>query len=825
MPPSSLYTAMLLDSPKTLFVAGLLLMILFFWYFATDLEKQKRNVGTLLILGMCALCGFACYPPDKALKGGIDLVGGSSFTLVVDPKKDDEGKAMPLTKDQIGQAIRTIEKRVNAHGLVDMTIAQRGDNQILLQMPGMSPEESEATQKRLSEVAKLELKGVYMGADPQQSPDGRTFAKRVFDGDETMPGYSAYEVKSKREGQEKTEYLLLTNHVALTGKDVLRAIPEQEGSTNSVGITLNNDGARKMNELTRNMEAGERIAVLLDNEVLTAPGLRNHGPLPGSFQIDGQESLQEARDLADAMMNPLENPLRFNSASTITPTLGTAFVKQGVFAGLVGLSITALFVLIYYRAAGLVALVGLMVNSIIIFGAMALFHFTFTLSGIAGMILSIGMAVDANVLIYERLREEMAAGKSLKNAISIAYDKAFSAILDSNMTSLISAVILLWKGTGTVQGFAITLVIGVVSSMFSAVLVTRVLFRWVTDLNILKRLSFLNLIRSTNIDFIGMRKVAGIASVIMFLIAFGAIGLRRDKALGVDFTGGSEITLQLGDKKIASPDIENALKQVPTTKIPSVQEESSAAAGNSIVIRCALADTDAITSQLKNSFTLLQETKPVLNDKGEDTGKTAILYPLSVNTVSPTMGMDSLVESSLALALGLTGIFAYVAIRFKFSFSLGALVALVHDVVLSIGVVILLGKQLSMIHVGAILSVAGFSMNDTIVIFDRIRETLRNGSGHTPRELMNEAINATLSRTVLTAASTVVMALILVIFGGRALEDFSLMILAGLLIGTYSSVFVAAPVVLWWSNRNGGNLSDELDNKPLEVEVIHPVKG
>ncbi|MDB6080705.1 MAG: protein-export rane protein SecD [Akkermansiaceae bacterium] len=818
---SCLITATLVQSPKTLFVAGFLLMILFFWYFATDLERQKRNIGTLLIVGMCVLCGFAVYPPDKALKGGIDLVGGSSFTLVVDPKKDDAGNPQPLTKEQIGQAIKTIEKRVNAHGNVDMTIAQRGTNQILLQMPGMSPEDSAKTKATLSQVAKLELKEVYSGPETP-STDGRTLAKRVFDGDEAMPGYTAYKESHKREGQEFTDYILLSNRVALTGKDVLSARPEQQGSENLVSITLNSIGGEKMTNLTKNkIPRRDRIAVLLDNEILTAPVL-NTVPLGNQFQITGQESLQEARDLSDAMMNPLENPLRFNSSNTITPTLGTAVVKQGVWAGIIGLTITSLFVLIYYRAAGLVALVGLAVNGLMIFGAMALFGFTFTLSGIAGIILSIGMAVDANVLIYERLREEMAAGKTLKNAISIAYDKAFSAILDSNMTSLITAVILLWKGTGTVQGFAITLVIGIVGSMFSAVLVTRVLFRWVIDLNILKKLSFLNLIKATNIDFIGKRKTAAIISLIMFAAAGAGMFIRKDKALGVDFTGGSIITLQLGDQKLEPADIENALKAIHTEKIPSIQEEKSAAAGNSISIRCANADVEQIKEQLKKSFELLRQTKPSLDKDGKENG-TAFVYPLSESSVSATMGTEYLLDSCVALVLGLAGIIAYVAFRFEFSFSLGALVALAHDVILSIGVVVLLGKELSTIHVGAILTVAGFSVNDTIVIFDRIRESLRNGAGGNTKDLMNEAVNATLSRTILTAASTVVTVTILSIYGGPALEDFSLMILAGLLIGTYSSVFVATPVVLWWSNRKGG-LENEV-RKPVEVEVIHPAKG
>lgn len=806
--------ASVLKDPMTLFLSGLSLLFLFFWYFATDIERRKRNVGTVLLFGLCGLCGLAIYPPKEALKGGIDLVGGSSFTLLVKPKLDEStGQPVPLRPEDLKQAKATIEKRVNAFGAIDMLAVEQGTDKILIQMPGMDPEQSATIKALLQKVARLELRKVNLEGEVP-GPDGRSLAERIESGDEPrMPGYRVYERKRKtEEGTELVSRILLDNRVALTGKDIEQAYPESMAGSHDVGIRLTNAGSDKMYTLTKDMTPQrDRIAVVLDGEVLTDPVV-NQVPLGKSFQISGQRSQQDAIDLCNALMNPLENPLEIIEQRTISPTLGAAVVKQGMWAGLVGLSITAVFVLVYYRTAGLVALFGLAVNALLIFGGMAMFGFTFTLPGIAGMILSIGMAVDANVLIYERLREEMAAGKTLKTAINASYEKAFTAIFDSNITSLITAIILYWLGSSTIKGFAITLTIGLLASMFSAILVTRVLFRWCNDLNLLKKLSFLDLIKATKFDFLSKSKLSYIISGVLIASSIVAVSMRGQDSLGIDFTGGTLVEFQLGQEHhLSQQEVEKSLAAVQTSKLPTVQSEKSIT-GELMTIRCATEDAEKISSHLRGAFDILGAKETV-------DGQERFVIQQSTQNVSPTLGKDFLMNSAFALGLGLLGILIYVSVRFEFSFALGGFVAILHDVVLSAGIVILIGGELSLIHVGALLTIAGYSINDTIVIFDRIRESLQTEGGEV-KTLINDAINATLSRTILTSLTTIVTVLILSIFGGSALKDFSTMILIGLVIGTYSSVFIASPVVLWWSNRKGGNLRKEVMSKPLEEAEV-----
>jgi SecD/SecF fusion protein len=481
-------------------------------------------------------------------------------------------------------------------------------------------------------------------------------------------------------------------------------------------------------------------------------------------------------------MNPLENPLVVEMEDTVSPTLGAAVVKQGIWAGIVGLTITALFVLFYYRFAGIIALFGLAINGVILFGVMAMFGFTFSLPGIAGMILTIGMAVDANVLIYERLREETQGGKSFKNAISAAYDKAFTAIFDSNFTSLITAILLFIFGSSAIKGFAITLSIGIVASMFSAILVTRVLFRWGTDLNALKNVSFLNLIKGTKFDFLGKSRACAMLSLVLIVLSLVAFGLRKERAFGVDFTGGTLIKFQLGtDVKIPAADVDNALSTLQLTKAAYPQEQGNPATGTLLTVRCDTKDADTIIAKLRESIPALGEKKTAANT--ESPADHDYIIDSSKVEVSALIGGTFLKDSLIALVLGLIGILLYITFRFEFSFALGGFVAILHDVIISVGLVVLLGGELSLIHVGAILTIAGYSINDTIVVFDRIRENLLIRSGSI-RSIMNEAINATLSRTLLTSATTIITVAILSFFGGSSLRDFSVMILIGLVVGT-----------------------------------------
>ncbi|MES2440297.1 MAG: protein translocase subunit SecD [Verrucomicrobiota bacterium] len=806
------------DDPLTLFICGLALLILFFWYFATEVDRRKRNVGTVLLLGVVALCIAAASPPKERLKGGIDILGGSSFSLHIQPRVGEDGAEMPITPDQVDQAIGVIEKRLNSMGTAEPIIARQGSNGILLQMPGVTPQESDRIRETLGKVAKLELREVSPRND-EVGADRKSLATRVSEGLEIVPGYKAFIQKHKTEdGKEISTPILLSRRAALGGSDIALAVPSQQ-QTDAVEITLNSGGTDKMIALTKNMQEGrDRIAIVLidegqgDGEVISAPVV-NKVPLGKQFIVEGLRDPGEPQRLSNSLMNPLENALVVDEMRKVSPTLGAAVVQQGLVAGGLALLMTFLFVLLYYRMSGFIAIIGLIVNTIMLFGIMAMFGFTFSLPGIAGMVLTIGMAVDANVLIYERLREEIKHGKSLKNAIEASYDRAFSAIFDSHVTSLLTAGILFWFGTSAIKGFAITLLIGVTASLFSAILVTRVIFRWGTDLGMLKKLTFLDLIKSKHYDFMGKRRIAIAIAAATLVISIGAFAVRGERSLGIDFTGGTLIKFQLGkDHPIDFDKFRTAVEDLnpSLSKEAYPQQESNITTGTMMTVRCATKDAAAVTAKLRESVPGLGEKKPDSADYVIDG---------SQDEVSALIGDSALIQSLIAIFLGLLGIMVYMTIRFEFSFALGGFVAIFHDIIICVGVVVLMGGQLSMIHVGAVLTIAGYSISDTIIVFDRVREMLLI-SNESEEKIMNEAVNATLSRTLLTSGATLISVAILGFLGGSALRDFGIIIFIGIIVGTFSSIFIASPVALWWSNRKGGNIRDSVLASEAKAEAM-----
>ena len=342
----------LFADPLTIFIIGITLMIMFFWYFATEIERKKRNIGTVLTLGICALCLAAATPPSEKLKGGIDILGGSSFLLSIQPRTNAEGEEMPITKEQVEQAISVIEKRLNSMGTTEPLIARQGENGILVQMPGVEPEESARIRETLEKVAKLELRQVSPRSE-EPGDNGQSLAQRVMDGTVLEPGYRAFMLKGKDDdGNEYQRPILLNRRPALGGSDIALATPSPQ-QADAVAITLNSDGTDKMIALTKDMQPGQdRIAIVLDGEVISAPVV-NQVPLGKNFVVEGLREPGEVQSLANALMNPLENPLVVEEERTVSPTLGAAVVQQGIWAGIIGLTITCLFVLAYYRLAGI----------------------------------------------------------------------------------------------------------------------------------------------------------------------------------------------------------------------------------------------------------------------------------------------------------------------------------------------------------------------------------------------------------------------------------------------------------------------------------------
>jgi len=798
------------DNPLIVVSAGIAIVALIFWYVATEIDRRKRNVGTIAIGIVVALCLVAVLPVDKKLKGGIDLVGGSSFIVEIQPGQDEEGNPLPVNEGAIEQAKATLSKRLSNSGLSDNLMQPLGENRLIIEMPGVGPERRDEIRETIETTARLLLKKVH--------PNSSQIIAQIEAGTKTLePGYQVFPIRrtdpetGKIIGMDK---ILLSRKTIVGGDKVDLARPGD--GLGVINVMLSKEGGRRLTNTTETMTIGsDRMAVVLDGEVLIAPTV--NATLGRNFIVEGLDGREEVRTVSNALNNPLKYPLNILSERNVTARYGEEVVRQGVTAAIAGLALTLLFVLIYYRFAGFVALIGLTVNMLILFGAMAMFGATFTLPGIAGIILTIGVAVDANVLIYERLREEIAGGKSLINAIRAAYEKAFSAIFDANITTLLTAIILLWRASDQMKGFAITLTIGILSSMFAALLVTRVFFFWGSDTKALKRLSFMNLIPAKTIKFMEMRKPAFMLSSIILIGSLVVMGTKRESSLGIDFLGESIVNIQLKEgQELSEATVKKAISDLTLEKNPTIQlEQPAGAEGDLISIKCATNDLEKIGSKLRSDIGILGE---ISTEKNHD-----IVF--DNETISASLGGEFLKNSFYALGLGLLAVLFYISLRFEFSFAVGAFAALFHDILICIGVVIMCGTELSLIHVGAFLTIAGYSINDTIVVFDRMRESLRSKRGDVA-QVMNLAINATLSRTILTSVTTFVAVLVLWIFGGSALKDFSFAIMIGVVVGTYSSIFIAAPVVYIWSKK-GSKLRQELIDASLDLpnDVAEPVPG
>jgi SecD/SecF fusion protein len=545
---------------------------------------------------------------------------------------------------------------------------------------------------------------------------------------------------------------------------------------------------------------GHRFAIVLDGVIQSAPSIRT-AIYGGDAIITGRFTEPEARGLASVLENPLQTPVSVEEERSVSPTLGLDSIRSSIFAGLLGLAITLLFVVIYYKFAGLIANVVLIVNIILLIGALTMFNFVLTLPGIAGIILTIGLAVDASVLIYERLREELALGKTLKVALQTAYEKAFSSILDANVTTLITAAILFWKASGPIKGFAISLTLGILASLFTALIVGRNLFGWFVDTGRVKRVSMLHLISSQHINFLGKGFLAAMCSLALLIAGATAFVVRGDRNFGVDFRGGDLLSLSAA-KSVQVADVRQALKPIGLDNEPIQQSVQGDRAF--ITIRSPINTSEKVNRAIQDHI-------PNGQFKVEREERVGALVG------------GELARSSLwALGLGIFGILIYVTFRFELSFAVGAIVALLHDVLMTVGMFSLMGRELTLTMVGAVLTIAGYSINDTIVVYDRIREGLASGRRGTIEQIMNDSINQTLSRTILTSSVTLIPILCLFLIGGAVLRDFSLAIIIGVVVGTYSSVFIASPIVLWWTRARGGGVSSLRREITQKVSVTTP---
>ncbi|MDP3730477.1 MAG: protein translocase subunit SecD [Candidatus Omnitrophota bacterium] len=725
------------------------------------------------IIALTIICVTMILPPftvkssdGKVLqKGkinlGLDLQGGMHVVLKVDMSK------VPLEarKDAVERVMEIVRNRVDQFGVGEMAIQRQGRENIIVQLPGVS--DRERALEIIGKTAHLEFRIVSDNAED---------IKKALN-NEPVEGYELKYLEKERAGREP---VLISKEASLTGDVIVNAKTDFSSSGFGepyVSLALNTKGAEVFYAITQ-ANVGKRLAIVLDGKVQSAPVIRE--PIPsGQAQISGSFTVEEANDLAIVLRaGALPAPVIVEEERTVGPLLGADSIKAGLRATIIGGLLVFIFMIIYYRLAGVIANLALAFNLLIILACLAMFKGTLTLPGIAGLILTIGMSVDANVLIYERIREELKLGKTLRAAIASGYHRAFSAIFDSNLTTIIAAALIFKFGTGPIRGFAVTLTIGLLANLFTAVTCTRTIFELMCDQFDLAKLKFMSIVPGTKIDFISKRKICYAISAVIIIVGVSIFALRGESNYGVDFSGG---TLQqfMFDKPIKIDAVRNSLKEMGLGGA-SIQQYGNP---KELIIRTQ-ADT---TKEINGLFT----------DKFKDNPFTL----LKVETVGPTVGKNLKQNATVSLLLGLAGILVYVMIRFNIKYAIAGVVGLLHDVLIAVGALALTHRQFDLTIVAALLTIAGYSINDTIVIYDRIRENLRLVKKGSFIDVVNLSINQTLGRTILTTGVTMLVVMALLFFGGEVLNNFAFCLFVGFISGVYSTVYISSPLIISWQKK------------------------
>lgn len=577
-----------------------------------------------------------------------------------------------------------------------------------------------------------------------------------------------------------------------------------QSSRPAVSMQMNADGARKWRKLTSE-SVGKRIAVVLDDYVYTAPSVQGEIP-SGQSEITGNFTMEEAKDLANILKSgALPAPTLIVEEAIVGPTLGKEAFDQGIISMVAGLGIVVLFMLAYYAKGGALALAALLFNILFILGILAQLGAALTLPGIAGIVLTIGMSIDANVLIFERIKEELANGTGVLQAINNGYNKAFSSILDSNVTTFLVGAILYALGQGPVKGFAVVLMIGIASSFFTSVYISRVLVHWLSKKGDKSKLSFStpfskDLFTDLNIDFMSKRKFAYLFSSTFIIIGL-AVAVIGGLKFGVDFTGGRSYIVEFNEA-IPASEIKTGLD----AEFDGSVEAKTYGSNNVLKVTTSYLineDSDEanreVEQKMREGIAAVTGLSYIEDATRLDDSSFAIT---GSSKVGATVANDIKMSSMEAMFFALLSIFLYILLRFrKWQFSLASIIALAHDalfVLAAFAIANALGAtfEIDQVFIAAILTVIGYSINDTVVIFDRIRENVHARGTTSLVRVFNGAINQTLSRTLITSGTTLLVVVILFIFGGEVLRGFSFALLVGILVGTFSSVYIATPIVV-----------------------------
>ena len=681
----------------------------------------------------------------------------------------------------VQQSLEIIRRRIDEVGTREPTIQRQGTDRILVQVPGVGS--AQEVKDIIGTTAQLTFQPVV----------GRTSDENASAGSGNMIVPSI---------DEAGVFYILERSPVVTGEELTDAQPafDQNGRP-AVNFRFNPTGARKFGDYTAE-NIGAPFAIVLDNEVISAPTIQSH-IAGGSGIITGRFTVEESTNLAVLLRaGALPAGLTFLEERTIGPELGQDSIDAGKLAAMVGGALVIGFMLLSYRLFGLFASVALAINLFLIFGVLSLIGGTLTLPGIAGIVLTVGMAVDANVLVFERIREELKTAKGPARAIELGYERALSAILDSNFTTFITAVILFALGSGPVRGFAITLGLGIMTSVFTAVFVTRVLvvmwFSRKRPKSIDRQINGLRLVPdNTKFNFFSVAKFTFGTSIVLVLASV-AIFFLNGLNFGIDFKGGttirtqSETAVDVGDYRAAITPLD--LGDVTITEVfdPTFDENQHVAM---VRIQAQEGDESVAIETINSVEAALQTVDPT------------ITFP-SVESVGPKVSGE-LIKAAIISVLGaITAIVIYIWMRFEWQFAVGGVVALVHDVALTIGLFSLLQIKFDLAIIAALLTIVGYSINDTVVVFDRARENLRKYKKLPLIDVLNLSANETLSRTIMTSGTTLLALIALLVLGGDVIRGFVFAISWGIVVGTYSSIYIAKNIVLMlgvkrdWSKKD-----------------------
>lgn len=854
----------------------------------------------LVIAFLTAASLFLVYPPQKKVRLGLDLRGGYSFTVELDKSALEETvrERHPDASDaeianRVAEAVASaddiaveiIRQRIDSIGTEEPVITKGSNGRIYVQMPGASEEQRARAEKLVRSVAFLDFrlvstrsadlgsklldKGVaprgfkmaemgrrglcYVRDVSVPEPDPRSL--RSFGN--PPPGY-VFMLEKDRVGDADVYYpIFVERRAQMNGSNLSNASYSADEMTGEMQVNLRFDsvGTRKFAEITRKhcksaTRAGRQLAVVLDGIVYSAPVLEE--PITGgSARIHGSFTLEDAQTLSNVLRaGAMPAPLKFLGKRFVNPTLGEDSIADARIAICVGVAAVLLFMILYYRAMGLVADLALVLNFVLlplcavatsgilsqiardatVSGGSLLRLPVLTLPGIAGILLSVGMAVDANVLIYERTREELRAGRPGFQAVMAGYQRAFSAIFDGNLTTVLTGVILFVVGTGLIRGFAVTLVAGIAASMFTALFVTRTVFASAMSEQTSWKPKMMQAVREDiAIPFVkNFRPFAALAvTIIVATLAVTAVKYFRNPAnvFAVDFTGGARVSYAVSAKSAAAEAAAEAAapEAASEEKAENLSAEAEALAADhgalpSIAAIRAAAQAagidDADPQYQFSSEGAYLEIKTVHTEIGgveiSEALNAALSNPddpelskarfefLDIDSIGSQIGREMKRTAFYAIALSTIVMLLYVGFRFEFGFGLGAIVALVHDVLITVGIFGALPFQFNLTIVAALLTIVGYGVNDTIVLFDRVREELRRDQKSDFPTLVNRCVNATLSRTVLTSVTTLLPVAALIVFCKGDIRGFGVCMLIGLVVSTFSSIFVASPVMLAW---------------------------